>query len=244
MNEPTTTTTTDNQTNNDEALAIQQQQTAEAIAKEIARRNKLFSKANKQQKRILIAKDVLNLLKQKRIIAIRTRFVRNYSLHEKQRDVKYKNQPDEPLQPLLLNPAIPPCECCALGSMMLSCTMFNNKENLSDYTLDFETLSDTVWESKRAASGHKKPKNGFADFFSEKQLALIEFVFEIRFSSFNGEYENSGVIANSLRLRNDYGITIDVHKKAITFAKKYSDQEERLKAIMRNIIRNKGIFKL
>lgn len=106
------------------------------------------------------------------------------------------------------------CEVCAIGGAFASCIRIKN-----EFILDGNfTISSYLQEGQ--SMGDNPMRNVLEEYFSDNQLELIEDVFENRY---NGE-NNSDKISN--------------------FYNKYPDDTDRLKAIMKNIVKNKGTFKL
>ena len=110
------------------------------------------------------------------------------------------------------------CECCALGATLLSTVKFANTLTISD--LRFYSGS------------HGRSWQIFKDIFTPKQLALIEYAFE------HNTYGNR--IAQNVFY--EY-ISYKKQREAVDFGLKYAKEDERLVAIMENIIKNKGTFK-
>lgn len=186
--------------------------TPKQLEREIARRNRIFRKANAAQKRVLIAKDVLEQLKAGKIKATRGCFLRIRSLSGllTNRDAAYK----ESLQATFLRGDIEQCEACADGALMLSCTLFNNKYSTGApfYNLD-------VWINSK-----KSMKNKLNVIFSRSQLRLIENAFE----KGDGAFQKFKKTPEA--------------KKAIQFGRRFSTPKNRLKEIMKNIVKNRGAF--
>ena len=179
------------------------------ITKEIAKRNKLFEQASPAQKRVLIAKDVINLIKSGKITPMTGEWV--YPSYKDESD-------DESFQKTFLKGNVEDCECCALGSMMLSCTLFKNKVKVNEVNggaLDYPNL----------AHGHRKDVMGFRGVFPDDQCKLIEIAFECGYGYYGPG--NDGQISD----------------RAVKFGNKYRTERKRLLAIMNNIVKNKGTFK-
>jgi len=132
------------------------------VRDEIRRRNRIFQKASKAEKRVLIAKDVIKQIEKGRILPQAGDFFKICLDPDKvSDDDKFLStlDPTASLQELFLSETLPACRCCALGSMMITCTLFNNKELVEDITHDFYLLGTTI--------ARRLPiKNGFNQFFS------------------------------------------------------------------------------
>lgn len=185
-------------------------------AQEIALRNKKFAAATSAQKRVLIAKDVIAQIKAKRFKARAGTWVRPVFRNGDELDMFDKfDEETASVRELFLEKKIPACECCALGAMFMSCTLYNNKttvDSLLDETMDFELI---VRSKTRSFS------NGLAQFFTKPQLKLIEAAFESEYGAFND-------------VCND---------KTDLWYETMPNDTKRLIAIMQNIIKNKGTFK-
>ncbi len=125
----------------------------------IKTRNKIFRAATKAEKRVLIAKDVLTMLSNKKIIAERGNFTNIIGEDNESGGTSFQN--------LLLGKNEVQCQCCALGGLMTSCVGYVN-----DMTLD-ETFYGLGWSKGESKAAIKLKK-----FFSIEQLQLIEIAFE------------------------------------------------------------------
>jgi hypothetical protein len=101
------------------------------------------------------------------------------------------------------------CECCAKGAIFASCVMNVNKVTNKDYFFDEAFQKDKL----------KK-------WFSAKELDTIETAFELEVIYDSSDY-----------LSNEYGDYNNRALEAITFGKKYNNQEKRLLAILKNIVK-------
>lgn len=182
--------------------------TPEQLKAEIEERNKAFAAADEAGKRVLIAKDVIKLLDTKKLEAARGCFI----------DTHTHNDPfdgTEDVRELFLQGQLPDCEVCGVGALMLSCTLFNDKQTMSD-----------IWnEDISYRINYSEPlSNGLNAYFDRDQLMLIENAFELGSGAFDWQF-------------------LDHRNAAIAFGRKYPQPKDRLIAIMENIIKNKGEFK-
>jgi hypothetical protein len=108
------------------------------------------------------------------------------------------------------------CQVCAKGALLMSHIMFTNKVSLSEshYFGD----SDAI-------------QNRLKNVFSKSQLDLIETAFEKDVIRYRNKY-----------LINSKGNYTKVASKAIRFGEKYKEDQSRLVAILKNIVKNKGQF--
>jgi len=109
------------------------------------------------------------------------------------------------------------CYCCALGACLLSATKYKNK-------LEFQDVCNL------AAS--QSPWDLLRGIFPSKQLNMIEYAFEA---------ERSGTRVGENRF-NNY-LEDGIKEACIDFGRNYAEPEDRMIAIMKNIIKNKGEFK-
>src|ERR1700686_730849 len=99
----------------------------------IKRRNKRFRKANKAGKRVLIAQDVIDSIKAKLFEPASGIFLRSphlsgsYSHCADDGTEVYHKKPGGDLRDVILSRQVTDCSACALGGLMLSCTLFNDK---------------------------------------------------------------------------------------------------------------------
>jgi hypothetical protein len=110
-----------------------------------------------------------------------------------------------------------PCEVCGLGSLILSKARLYNKMDVDDVLKE-----DSFFTGKFIFSGGQDSL--LEDLFSITQITMIEDAFE---QTETGWYGNC---SESKRL------------KAVEFGKRFDETEERLRAIMQNIIDNNGSF--
>lgn len=208
------------------------------LAAEIARRTKLFKAASPAQKRVLIAKDVIAQIKANRYAAKTGTWVALYNKNAKKIDFgpySAASRKNAQVQSLFLSGDVAKCECCALGGVMMSCTLYNNNQTLADF---YEYDCDVG-----AVVGYgDKFSNGLHRVFSRQQLALIECAFEGGrggfFVSLNPTSTCTPVVDPLLQ-----NVPRDTLARAIDYAKKYATPEKRMIAIMQNIIKNDGTFK-
>ncbi len=112
------------------------------------------------------------------------------------------------------------CHVCALGACFLSVVSIVDDFKICEDTVDtccFSlSLTDDSWIDIESMSGHLKK------VFTEREMALIEAAFE-------------RMLVQDVFPEADPAVA-----KAISFGLSYSDPKERLRAIMKNIIKNKG----
>lgn len=177
-------------------------------------RNKLFRAANDAEKRVLIAKDILSMMKSKKIVAATGKWVH----------IDENLEYEASLQTCLLDNKLT-CQCCALGSIMVSLVAFKNNITGEDYYHDY---LDYI-----GIHQGKKDKLGIKTLFGEEQLQLIEVAYEQGSGCF--AYNNREKIIPSK-------LNIEEYNQAARFGKNKDDNKKRLIEIMQNIIDNNGTF--
>lgn len=191
------------------------------IQKEIRRRNRLFKNKTAAQKRILIAKDVIEQIRAKRFTATEGIYIAIYNKNDEFFD---GDESEKSAQKEILNNANR-CECCAIGSVVASCILFNNE-------VDVESANNMGF-GDRYSSGfpaqHPFKKSGLSKIFTVGQLMLMEAVFERHgVSDFCDNQNMSFDAAHNL---------LDRWERP-----KYNTPKKRLIGIMENIIENEGKF--
>ena len=132
------------------------------------------------------------------------------------------------------------CKVCALGSMLMSSTHLGNILTTSDINR-FPDADDL----RRS----EKVTELFSSIFTNKQLLLIETAFEGHTEFFGKTkrqlkktyQENFSYYEPYDRYANEK-LTFDETLACEIFHRKYDDNDKRLNAICRNIIRNNGVF--
>lgn len=188
--------------------------TPEQVAAEIAKREKKFKAASPAQKRVLVAKDVIKLIKLRKVQPSTGDFLSEWS------PVGYedlaRNHPRD-LRELILEGKLETCTVCALGGLMVGCTLYNDKVKYHEW--GFTKIGDWIADDKPMP-------NGLNEIFSREQLILIEQAFERGDGYFKADKEN-----------------LEGTAAAVRFGIRHGDPDSRLLAIMRNIVKNKGEFK-
>ena len=193
-----------------------------------------FEKLTPPQKRVAIARDVLEQIRMGRYISSTGAYVSGLLMKNGQERYHVS---DKGIKGNFGK--IKKCEVCAMGACLMSITKFENK-------LTFGNIGSSMEQLK-----NDKTKELFASIFSPEQLLLIERAFE-------GNLGGTTVGANIFGLRE--GDFFNQIEKCHDFYKKFNkspkdsatskeindlrklNEEKRLIAIMRNLIRNKGMF--
>jgi hypothetical protein len=213
---------------------------AEQAALKIAKREKIFKASTMAQKRVLIAQDVIAQIKAKKLKPAHGIFVqfekvaglkmtsRDPYSELTREDVSNHLGADKDARELYLEDKIQQCSCCALGSLFVSCTLYNDNTTTDELAFAGEDISDWLMSGGKG----DRMSNGLDKFFSIQQLQLIEQTFET----------DNGVVQS--RNGDEFGKPYPKFSKASeAFCHKYTTAESRMIAIMKNIVANDGTFK-
>jgi len=186
---------------------------------------KEFEKLKPYQKRVAIAKDILEQIKAKRYIARAGSYIESAKL------------PGGGETPIKKNfNKIKECHVCQIGAIILSTTKFRNKLIKDDVGGGLHTITNNVYEILK-------------DIFSPKQLLLIEEAYESPYCT-GDRY--------AYKIDEKIGLDWDEEDACQDFydqflPENYDDldedkntamaDEDRMIAIMRNIIKHRGTFK-
>jgi hypothetical protein len=206
----------------------------EKLSAEIKRRNELFDGKTNAEKRVLIALDVIAQIKTKR-------FVPASGVWASTTNPKLTSVgSDGSIRDILIADDTK-CSCCALGGIMLSCTLFNNREPVSEWHGKFDDLGDALGDS------NTKFYNGLTKIFSKSQLELIETAFELGLGYYLFDYSDVNVHGDGSLKWDAYenpSLTKAERKLyyAVKFGKLHASYANRMIAIMENIVKNGGRF--
>lgn len=223
-------------------MAAKKKLAEQKLRREINRRNKLFAAADNAGKRVLIAKDVIEQIKLHRFKPSSGQWISfGFDLHRRWDNAELEvsnsgyNSPvlSENVREKFLAKELPPCSCCALGGMFMSCTLLNNQTTVQQLNTASNALGDAI-ESPEEFAESRVFSNGLIKFFSAAQLKLIETAFEG-----NGGYFYETPYDEEGELIKRPAATM----AALEWQDKYPDVKKRLIAIMQNIIKNNGTFK-
>jgi len=184
--------------------------------KTMAEMNAIFNKASKAERRVMIAEDVLLHITKKKIKPTNWTYFR---LPMKKSRVI---EPDESLQELMLSESKGACTACAIGALFYSKVVNYNActTKQAGATANY-TQYDVIVNDISMISNLK-------DSFAPKQLRLIELAFE-------GKHPGAGSYIHEF--------AGDLYHNCMNFHDKYNKASGRMRAIMKNIIKNKGTFK-
>lgn len=176
----------------------------------------MFKAATLAQKRVLIAQDVIAQIELKRYRPELGTWVEPWAANGNYVNTIAEFGENASIRELFLSDKIAACDCCALGAMFMSCTLYNNKTTAEQFE------SETGWELAELVPERGTISNGLNTFFSPAQLKLIEAAFEGNAGAFHAPETKSAAVEK--------------------FYAEY-EPEERMIAIMENIIKNNGTFK-
>jgi hypothetical protein len=190
------------------------------LARSIERKNKAFDAMEPRAKRVAIARDVIENLKSKKLVAragsylmVRDgeEFGQPYFNNFYGDDGSNKNGSFQET----LN-SIPQCQVCAKGAIFACTVMRRNqvKNNQVPYNDCYNWTGDSLFEL-------------LGNIFSPMQLRLIEVEFERE----DIEWQNHMISG------------ADKIKPLMQLDERFDTDEDRLIAIMKNIIRNRGTFR-
>lgn len=183
-------------------------------------KNEQFASMSPAEKRVAIAKDVLETIRTNAIIPMSGTYI----------DVMYAKEFQNPKFSALvgvqetLGRAVE-CSVCAVGSMMISKCRING---------DSKVISSSHW-SGSCNSQHLLYED-LGQYFDNQQLALIESAFE-RDSGFCSDHVNDEEPDEKVCKE-----LMELATRAEDFGFAYEDDSDRLKAIMQNIVDNQGTF--
>lgn len=176
-----------------------------------------FNRLTNSKKRVAIAKDVIDQLDAKKYFAITGRY---FSIENENYDVLTY---DSPLQPLIKK--VKECQVCAMGAIFASKVNLYNECTLNDIGMYRSNKSLDV-----VNINHLKLIKNVEEIFSERQLRMIEIAFEGRDFDRNHTVSNKDIL-KSLSFYKEQVIKHNFNPYLI------------MRAIMSNIITNKGEFR-
>lgn len=125
------------------------------------------------------------------------------------------------------------CEVCALGACFMSLVNLDNEVDLNN----FEVVIGDSHTKKNLSVDSEFMRERLMKYFPVHMMGLIESAFEGRIMA------DEELDPRYIRFLNAYHEEpYHFYKPAIQWGKQYDDSTDRLKAIMMNIIRNKGFF--
>jgi hypothetical protein len=207
---------------------------AQALDVKRKRANSRFNRMTPAQKRVTIAKDVLKLLRQKRVKVRQGNWVRSPELEGLMKDKPYAQ-----LDSIL--PVVRECEACAVGAMFLATVSRCNDFSVGDY---YKAHIGTI--GLNASPRFEQLANYLGQFFSLRQLGSIEAVFEGHIDSTQFRAFPSG-IPQAVRRAVERVAKENAKDRDPSWETNADARRERAGArlvrIMKNIIKNNGTFK-
>ncbi len=194
-----------------------------------------FSRLSKADQRRAICRDALAQLRAKKLVASRGTFL--------QFDYAGDAKPDTSLRNLIAR-RTRPCSVCALGSLLVAQINLNGDCKLGEQMSDTDWGCAVIWpfpkEQPEGKSGLFSPF--MQRYFDVAQLQLIEIAFERGSGAFVvsngfGDFDTDRYAA--VCRESDLAITAEQAQAAITFGKRHAESLDRLRAILKKIIRSK-----
>lgn len=190
---------------------------ANRIAADIAKRNLIWKRSTRLERRVLIARDVIAQVKKGLYQAIAGKYA-----HIMIPGTRAGMEKDA--QTCMLTEGAH-CECCGVGSLLLSSIAFKDK-----VTATFDWTGAAFIGSPY---GEYAEDGGYLRrLFGKRHLHLIETAFEVI---------DEEAVADGY---GDCDITTwsRAHARALAFGRRYHTDRNRLIAIMKNIVKNGGTF--
>lgn len=189
----------------------------------IEERNKAFNKLSIANKKIAIAKDVIISLKAKKMYATNNGYF-FLNLDGSKFNFKTEGLKKVDLQDIIHNKALD-CSVCAIGGI------FAAKVNIANQCKVTLRIKQNIWNTKMSADSlilnDEELIQNLKGIFTEKELRAIEYAFE------------GCDIGDTFT--HDENFPDEKYKQ---FYKKYKTSNNRMIAIMNNIIKNEGTFKI
>lgn len=202
--------------------------------KPVKKAAKTFKEMTKSEKRVAIARDVLLQLRTNKYVPKLGVWVSS------EEDLIRPGDENKQLQEVLKGKV---CQVCAVGSVFVSAVRLFNRLKCKDAVERFRLNSNGTIYGVVNEVGFDEAEVYLDRFFSDHQIVLMEIAFEkgngrycFSASSFEYALRSGGYDETYLRAR--------YHRYcALKFGLQYKSNTDRMKAIMKNIIRNKGEFR-
>lgn len=184
-------------------------------AKRVRDRNYRFGKMTPTQQRVTIAKDVLKLLEEEKIVA-RSGTYMSLGRRIDDKDIwagseYWTGSEVEGVQVHQLIESAPTCKVCGIGACFVAAVRRADQCKSTDMS---------------SPSDDRFMREYLGKWFEEDQIELIETAFESDTSFYSG----------------DRDADLDPAHDAATFGSKYKDDNDRLEAIFANVAKNNGRF--
>lgn len=198
-----------------------------AMAMRVLKNNADFEKLSQAEKRVAIAQDVLVQLQMEKIVPTQGLYL------EGPDDSEVAIKPSTPIKNVTAWQE-PGCSVCAKGALFVSAVKMMNGRKVKELK-DLNWLTDEngqdINKYDAFSVGNDTIVDYLGDVFLSDQLNMIEAAFE--------ENNIDDYLADELKRK--------VRKKtghhSIYFRQEESDEAERMRLIMENVVKNKGTFK-
>lgn len=195
------------------------------VPKTIKARNAWFNSLTPEDKRVAIAQDVIEQLNLQKFVATSG----EYFIAE---DIPNTNS----LQKAIDNKEVQ-CSVCAMGAVFASRVRLGNECNIGAVNSTYAELGNVQVNSDNVL-------NYTTDIFTEEQMRIMEFCFEGR--DVDMMFKPNWVYLSDFDSEEEYEAEVDriteLNRKCEAFYEAYYSEEDRMRAIMNNIISNKGQF--
>jgi hypothetical protein len=196
--------------------------------------SKRASLASKKAKmRVAIAKDVLASLEDKSMVARTGTYVLIKPIRRGKQIITMRDHAKDLRD--VLKTKVAHCEVCAKGAIFISAVnKYDNCPITSEYiensksAFQYPFMNDGGDILSRDLNGISQQSPVLLRYFSQRQLDVIEYAFEQGRAGFLESYTDK-------EIKEKY--------QAVEFGQKYWNTTERMRAIMQNIIENKGTFR-
>lgn len=202
--------------------------TKKAFAKLVAarkRRNAAFARMSAANKRVIVAKDVLEQLRSKKIKATNgTYFEPTQKLRENERMKILGKDLSDAL------PMIPSCNVCAIGSLFKCVVERADKVKVVDASNATGAADEVEFGHDGVVFTNSRAYLTSMGIFTDEQLALMENAFESQ--PITGK-DNGSAGVHAFPFREDFGYFS---------TRERGSSKDRLRLIMENVVRNKGTY--
>lgn len=185
------------------------------ITQTINRNNKIWANASKRERRVLLARDVIAQINAEKIIPMQGTWASSA-------DGRQLVAGGGSVQKAIISGEIPKCDCCAVGGLMLSAIKYCNNINIEEGEcyIGFMFTSNITPNSQHVDDAATRL---LYEVFDPRTVRAIETAYEMG----NGQFIDMSYMC----LDSEYPKNL-----------RLLESEDRMIAIMENIIENKGIF--
>lgn len=176
---------------------------------------KEFNKLPKNEKAVLVAKDIIQQIKKGKYLAVTGCYINAYFTDTR---IKRKDQIQKHLK------KIDHCQVCQVGATLMSYIKLGNKLTFEDLRIHNNYVGITELDNEEV-------KKAILSIFTKRTIAMMEICFE-------QEY-NAGCM-NIARDIFDYKLSYKDIEKCLNYTKDLGADEDKMIKICKNIITNNG----